>query len=327
MRFEIPLGGHRPFDVVGLGLNAVDDLCVVPHFPEFNTKVKMISLERQGGGQVATAMVALARWGLRVRYVGKVGGDELGSFSLESIRCQGVEVSFVTREEGVRNQYAFILIDARNGERTIIWDRDPRLMYKPGELSKEAICSGRVLHLDGHDVGATLQALKWAQEEGIPTVIDLDKVEEGTEEMLRQVDFLISSSRLPCRLTGISDPVRALEAVGKMAKGFVAMTLGAEGCLALTPEGPFHCPGFRIKAVDTTGAGDVFHAGFIFGLLQGWQLRGILEFANCVAAMKCTKLGGRPGIPTLNQALDFLCQRLPHWEEVRQREIREGLAD
>lgn len=317
MRFQIPSGDGRPFEVVGLGLNSVDDLCVVPHFPEFNTKVKMISLERQGGGQVATAMVALARWGLRVRYIGKVGGDELGRFSLESIRSEGVDVSFVTREPGVRNQYAFILIDARNGERTIIWDRDPRLMYKPGELPKEAVCSGRVLHLDGHDVGATLQALEWAREEGIPTVIDLDKVEEGTEEMVSKVDYLISSSRFPSRLTGIKDPERALRALGEMARGFVAMTLGAEGCLALTPNGPFHCSGFSVKPVDTTGAGDVFHAGFIFGLLQGWELERILEFANCVAAIKCTRLGGRPGIPTLTQALDFLCERLPHWSSLR----------
>lgn len=317
MRFQIPSSRQRPFEVVGLGLNSVDDLCVVPHFPEFNTKVKMISLERQGGGQVATAMVALARWGLRVRYIGKVGGDELGSFSLESIGSEGVDVSFVTREEGVRNQYAFIVIDARNGERTIIWDRDPRLMYKPGELSREAVCSGRILHLDGHDVGATLQALNWAQEEGIPTVIDLDKVEDGTEEMVRRVDYLISSARFPGRLTGIKDPERALQALGKMARGFVGMTLGSEGCLALTPEGPLHCPGFRVQAVDTTGAGDVFHAGFIFGLLQGWELKRILEFANCVAAIKCTRLGGRPGIPTLTQALDFLCERLPHWSSLR----------
>lgn len=322
MMFRVAFAKNSPFDVVGLGLNAVDDLCVLPHFPEFNTKVKMLSLERQGGGQVATAMVALAKWGLKARYIGKVGGDEMGSFSLESIRSQGVDVSFVIREHGARNQYAFILIDARNGERTIIWDRDPRLMFRPGELSKEAVCSGRLLHLDGHDVGATLQALEWAREEGIPTVMDLDKVEDGTEEMVQKVDFLISSSRFPSRLTGIQDPVKALEALGRMAKGMVGMTLGSDGCLVLTPQGPLHCPGFQVKAVDTTGAGDVFHAGFIFGLLMGWELRLILEFANCVAAMKCTKLGGRPGIPTLPQALGFLSQRLSHWREIGQGELR-----
>lgn len=324
MRFEIPLDGKRSFHVVGLGLNAVDDLCVVPHFPEFNTKVKMLSLQRQGGGQVATAMVALARWGLRVRYVGKVGDDELGRFSLESIRSEGVDVEFVATEPGARNQYAFILIDARDGERTIIWDRDPRLMYRQGELSQEAVCSGLILHLDGHDAGATLQALEWARKEGITTVLDIDKVEEETWEMIEQVDFLISSSSFPCRFTGIPDPERALVALGRMVPGFVAMTLGRDGCLALTPDGPLHCPGFQVQAVDTTGAGDVFHAGFIFGLIQGWELMRILEFSNAVAAMKCTRLGGRPGIPNLSQALGFLAERLSHWRDVEMRVAAPG---
>lgn len=313
--FSIQIQKNKPFHVVGLGLNAVDDLCVVPHFPEFNTKVQMISLDRQGGGQVATAMVALARWGLRVRYIGKVGGDELGRFSLESLKTEGVDVSCVTVEKDVRNQYAFIIIDARNGERTIIWDRDSRLSYREGELSREAVCSGSIIHLDGHDVQATLQALDWAQEEGIPTVIDIDKVEAGTREMVSKVDFLISSSSFPSRYTGIKDPEKALLALAEEARGFVAMTLGKEGCVAVTPGGLFHCPGFEVKAVDTTGAGDVFHAGFIFGLIQGWELCRILEFSNAVAAMKCTKLGGRPGIPSLVKAFQFLAERLPHWRD------------
>jgi len=170
MGFQVSFPHGKAFDAVGMGLNAVDDLCVVDHYPEFNSKVRMRSLQRQGGGQVATAMVALARWGLRTRYIGKVGGDERGRYSLESIRDEGVDVDHVTVEAGASNQYAFILIDARNGERTIIWDRDERLMYREGEVSREALCSGRILHLDGHDVPATTLALAWAREAGIPTL-------------------------------------------------------------------------------------------------------------------------------------------------------------
>jgi sulfofructose kinase len=313
MRLVTPIPHGKPFDAVGMGLNAVDDLCVVPRYPEFNTKVRMRALQRQGGGQVATAMVALARWGLRSRYIGKVGDDERGRFALESIRNEGVDVSHVTVEPGASNQYAFIIIDGRSGERTILWDRDERLTYRVGELPREAVCSGRVLHVDGHDVRAATLALTWARQEGIPTVIDVDKVEEGTAEMIRLVDFLITSTHFPRRLTGIEDPRDALEALGKETGGFVAMTLGREGALAMTPAGPVHCPGFSVESVDTTGAGDVFHAGFIFGFLQGWDLMRILEFANAVAAMKCTRLGGRPGIPALGRALEFLAERLPHW--------------
>lgn len=313
MRFHIPLASERPFDVVGFGLNAVDDLCVVPHFPEFNTKVRYLSIRRQGGGQVATAMVALARWGLKTRYMGKVGDDDKGRFSVDSIRTEGVDVSHVLVEPGAPSQYAFIIIDARDGERTIIWDRDERLAYREGELSREAVCSGRILHLDGHDIPATCRAAEWAREAGIPTVIDVDKVEPGTQEMIRHIDFIIGSRTFPTMLTGIEDPMEALEAVAREVEGFVAMTLGRDGALAMTQQGPVHCPGFPVRAVDTTGAGDVFHAGFIFGLLQDWELMRTLEFANAVAAMKCTKIGGRTGIPALPEAFSFLAQRLPQW--------------
>jgi|Deesub1362B_J571_1020462.scaffolds.fasta_scaffold17589_2 sugar/nucleoside kinase (ribokinase family) len=315
MQLELSLLGDKPFDVVGLGLNAVDELCVIPRYPEFNSKIRILSLHRQGGGQVATAMVALARWGLRARYIGKVGDDERGRYSLESIRKEGVDVTFVTVERGAFSQFAFILIDARNGERTILWDRDEKLMYRPGELDRKAVCSGRILHVDGHDIPATCQALQWAKEEGIPSVMDIDKVEEGTAEMIRMVDFLITSSTFPSRFTGIADPVEALKTLDREVPGFVAMTLGREGALAMTSAGPLHVPGFVVKAVDTTGAGDVFHAGFIFGLLQGWELRRILEFANAAAAIKCTQIGGRSGIPTLPRALAFLAERLPSWRE------------
>jgi sugar/nucleoside kinase (ribokinase family) len=304
----------------------VDDLFVVPHYPRFNSKVRIQRCQRQGGGQVATAMVALARWGLRTRYVGKVGDDERGRFSMEGIRAEGVDVSAVAVEPGASNQYAFIIVDAESGERTILWDRDERLDYREGELDREAVCSGRILHVDGHDVAATVAALRWAREAGIPTVMDIDKVEDGTAAMIDLVDFLITSGEFPGRFTGIGEPTRALSALNKAVGGFVAMTLGREGALAMTPDGPLHVPGFPVDAVDTTGAGDVFHAGFIYGLLQGWELQRILQFANAVAAMKCTRLGGRPGIPTLPQALAFLAQHETQWDVTKMSEQSDQIS-
>jgi sulfofructose kinase len=313
---KIPVPEGKTFDVVGMGLNAVDDLCVVPHYPSFNSKTRIHALHRQGGGQVATAMVALARWGVRVRYIGKVGDDERGRFSVRSIRQEGVDVSHVTVEPGATSQFAFIIIDARNGERTILWDRDERLRYRKGELSEEAVCSGRILHLDGHDIAATCQAIRWARQVGIPTVMDIDKVEEGTAEMVRDIDFLITSSNFPIRYTGVKDREAALRALGEAVNGFVTITLGREGAMALTEDGPRHFPGFKVRAVDTTGAGDVFHAGFIFGLLKGWDLKQTMAFSNAVAAMKCTQIGGRAGIPKLSAALTFLAEHLPHWQDI-----------
>ncbi|MGZ3525377.1 MAG: carbohydrate kinase family protein, partial [Thermodesulfobacteriota bacterium] len=232
MRFNLPLQ-DKPFGVVGMGLNSVDFLCVVPEFPPPNSKMQMLQFSKQGGGQVATAMVALSRWGVKTKYIGKIGEDELGRFSLDSIRQEGVDISSVTIEPHATNQFAMIVVDGPTGERTILWNRDERLMYRDGELRKEEVCSGKFLHLDGHDIHAALQCARWAREEGIPTVIDLDKVEPLTFELIKQIDFIITSSRFPMMYTGISDQKKAFLELQKYTSGFLCSTLGHDGAMAL----------------------------------------------------------------------------------------------
>ena len=307
MRFNLPFQ-DKPFEVVGMGLNSVDFLTVVPEFPAPNSKMKMLQFSKQGGGQVATAMVALGRWGVKTKYIGKVGEDDLGQFSLNSIRQEGVDVSSVTIEPNATNQFAMIIVDGSSGDRTILWNRDGRLMYREGELLKEEVCSGKLLHLDGHDIHAALQCARWAKEERIPTVIDLDKAEPLTSELIKEIDFVITSSRFPTLYTGISDREKALLELQKQTPGFLCATLGHEGAVALVNGEFLHAEGSKVKALDTTGAGDVFHGGFIYGLLQNWELKEILKFANAAAALKCQNLGGRKGIPTLEEVQRFLSQ-------------------
>jgi len=305
MRFNLSLQ-DKPFDVVGMGLNSVDFLTVVPTFPTPNAKMEMLRFSKQGGGQVATAMVAMSRWGVKTKYIGKVGEDELGQFSLHSIRQEGVNVSSVMIEPKATNQFAIIIVDGPTGERTILWNRDQRLMYRPGELQKEEVCSGKLLHLDGHDIHAALQCARWAKEEGIPTLIDLDKVEPFTSELIKEIDFVITSSRFPVLYTGIPDQKKALLELQKHTPGFLCATLGLEGAIALLDGEFLHAEGLKVSIVDTTGAGDVFHAGFIYGLLQNWEVAEILKFANSVAALKCRALGGRKGIPSLEEVKKLL---------------------
>jgi len=306
MRFNLSFPKDKPFDVVGMGLNSVDFLTLVPEFPAPNSKMKMLQFSKQGGGQVATAMVALSRWGVKTKYIGKVGADELGQFSLHSIRQEGVDVSSVAIEPIATNQFATIIVDGSTGDRTILWNRDDRLMYREGELRKEEVCCGKLLHLDGHDIHAAIQCVRWAKEEGIFTVVDLDKVEPLTSELIKEIDFLITSSRFPALYTGISDQKEALVELQKHTRGFLCTTLGHSGAMALVNGEFFHAEGFKVKAADTTGAGDVFHGGFIYGLLQNWEVEKMLRFANAVAALKCLDLGGRRGIPTLEKTQRFM---------------------
>jgi len=304
-RFDIAFPADKTFDVVGFGLNAVDYLCIVPQYPRFDTKTEILHYEKLAGGQVATTVSFISRMGLKAKYIGKVGSDDIGAFSLQSLHSENIDTSSVLVEEGARNQYAFIIIDKNSGERTILWERDRRLSFRDEELRREDVCSGRVLHLDGHDHAAAIRAAAWAQEEGIPVVIDLDKVVPRSDELIRKVDFLITSSNFPPDFTGIPDPIDSLLALRDHCDGFLAVTLGVQGAMAVVGDECVRFPAFKVHAVDTTGAGDIFHGGFIYGVMQNWTLEEIMTFANAAAGLNCTHLGARSKIPALREILKF----------------------
>lgn len=184
----VTLPFNKTYDVAGLGLNAVDHLCIVPHFPQFDSKLKMLDFSRQGGGQAATAMVACQRLGLKTRYLGKVGDDVFGDYSRSSLKEEGVALDGVVTVPSARNQFAFILIDESTGERTIIWDRDQRLVMHPADVSRELISSAKVLLVDGHDAGAAVQAARFAKEAGAVVVMDAERISDETPELVSQVE-------------------------------------------------------------------------------------------------------------------------------------------
>jgi sugar/nucleoside kinase (ribokinase family) len=307
LTLPLAIPGDRPFDVVGLGENSVDHLCVVPQYPSFGGKVPIERYELQGGGQIATAMVACQRLGLRARYLGKVGDDALGELAIGDLRREGVDVSTLRVEPGAKTQFAFILIDAQSGERTVAWHDDQRLVLAPHELAAADVTSGRVLHVDATGVPSALTAVRWARAAGVVTSIDIDHVPPGAPELLGLIDLCIMSRECPLELTGERERERALHAVRRWnPHGLLCVTLGAEGCMALDGDEIVYSPGFRVAAVDTTACGDVFHGAFIYGALAGWDLARALRFANAAAALKTRKLGGRPGIPTLAEVEAFL---------------------
>ena len=307
MDFGIKLPSDKPFDAVALGLNAVDHLIVVPHYPEFNSKIPFLSHTLAAGGQAATAMVTLARLGMRARYIGKVGSDELGRFQINSIASEGVESSGITVVEEAETQTAFIIIDRASGERTILWNRDERLTIREDEVDREMVTSGRVLHLDGYNVRASIKAARYSRAAGIPTVLDIDSVYPGVEGLLPLIDFLITSSSFPERMTGEANLKSALKVLARQTKAvFVAATMGRDGALAYFEDQFIHSPAFAIECRDTTGAGDAFHGGFIYGLLAGLSVEETLKFANAVAALKCRAVGARTALPTLDEVNTLL---------------------
>ena len=221
-----------------------------------------------------------------------------GKAQLASLRNENLDLQFVQEVEGATSQVAIILLEEGVGERTILWRRDPRLHYPADALRREMIVDARLLHLDGCDTGAAIEAARWAREIGIPIVIDIDELyDESTHELLRMVDYLIASSDFA------EDPHELARRYGCPVVG---ITRGAEGASFLSGGRLVNSPSFKVPVADTTGAGDVFHGAFIYGLLQNWVLDDVVRFAHAVAAMKCMHIGARRGIPTISEVREFL---------------------
>lgn len=310
MDLRIRTPESAPFDVVGFGLNAVDHLCVVDEFPERDTKPRVKEFARAAGGQAAGATVLCSRLGLRSKYVGKVGGDETGDFSLESIRSEGVDVSDVVVVPGATNQLAMIIVDRGSGERTILWHRPQEIATAPSEITPEKVAVGRVLLVDGHDAAAAARAASVARERGIPVVMDAESVKEGTADVVANTDILIASRRFPQRFTGCDNLDAAFEVIREAGPRVVCITLGHLGAILMTGLGwVVSSRGYDVDVVDTTGAGDTFHGAFLYGLLAGWPAERVLEFSNAAAALNCTELGARGGARSVEEIEDLMKSR------------------
>jgi sulfofructose kinase len=309
VRFPFSLSHEKEFDAVGFGVNAVDHLIVMPHFPTFDTKTRLLEHKQAAGGQTSSAMVSLRRLGLRTAYAGRFGSDVEGRFGLASLIDEGVDVRHAEVIEGARTQIAFIIIEETSGERTIMWDRDERLSYSADEAPVDIAGRGRVLHLDAHDPPACVRMARAARAAGTIVSADTDNIYEGLHELLPFIDVLISSKEFPGRLTGIQAERDALvEIKARYGCGIVGMTLGAEGALCycngvFLESNAFQVPG---GCRDTTGAGDAFHAGFLYGLLRGAEIETCLKYANANAALKCRALGARSGLPTQTELNELL---------------------
>lgn len=287
-------------DLVGVGLNATDTLIHVPRHPARGSKVDSPSVNVLAGGQVATAVIACQLWGLCARYVGKFGNDAGAALHHREFSSAGVEPRIIT-VPGVTSHQSYILVDA-DGERTVICHHDPRLTLEPNELCRDWIVRARALLVDGYDTAAATAAATWAREAGIPVIADFDEAYPGIEELMKNVDYLIVSRDFPEQVVGEVELKKSLPALQRrFANRLTAATLGTEGVIAWDGKQFHHSCAYRVPAIDTTGAGDIFHSGFIYGLLQGWPLQRQLDFACAAAALNCTAIGARGGIKSVEE--------------------------
>jgi sulfofructose kinase len=294
-------------DLVGLGLNATDTLISVTQFPTLGSKADARSLTVLPGGQVATAVIACQRWGMRTRYVGKLGDDSAAAVHREEFAKAGVETQS-TAVPNCLSAQSHILVDER-GERTVLWHRDPRLTFEPGELNRDWIVNARALLIDGCDTAAATQAAQWARAAQIPVIADLDELYPNLDPLLENVDYLIVSRDFPERLSSMSDLRESLPWLQSRFKSrLAAATLGPDGVLAWDGKQFHYSAAYHVSVVDTTGAGDIFHAGFIYGLLQiqNMPVPRVLDFACAAAALNCTAAGARGGIAPVEKIEELM---------------------
>jgi sugar/nucleoside kinase (ribokinase family) len=292
--------------VVGLGQCALDQVAVVDGPPEFTGKKRIVELTQLPGGQIATAVLACTRLGLRTALLTAVGSDAASEIMLEPLRTAGVDLTGVRIVPGVDSQLSFIVVDRNSGERTVLWHRDARLSVRVREPRREEIEQGRVLHIDAQDVELSTWAAGVAREAGIPVVLDADTPAPGFDALLRRVDFPIVSREFAEKYFGTRNPLEFLRGLTALGARYPVVTLGDRGAVAGGREGLIESPAFQVAARDTTGAGDVFHAAFIWGLLEGMSGARILRAANAAAGLNCRALGAQGGLPSRAELESFL---------------------
>jgi sulfofructose kinase len=300
---KVPIRAAAPFDVVGFGFNTHDHVCVVPRPPRIDAKQRRRAYAQMPGGQIPTALVALQRWGLRTAYVGPFGDDDGGRGQQAALAAEGIDLSGCRTRSGVASQTSVILVDEVTGERTVLWTRPAALPLRSDELDPATLAAGRALLLDAADGDSAILAAGAAKTAGALVMLDVDEPGPRTDALLALTDAVIVAAHFPRHHTGIADLSGALRQIAARGPMLAAATLGAGGALACAGGRMLYVPPLRVAVVDSPSAGDLFHAGCLYGLLQGWPIERALRFASVAAALACTVLGGRASIPSLDRVL------------------------
>lgn len=285
-----------PFDVAGLGASAIDLVYVLPAYPRPEgqfSKLQVQSHAVSAGGQTATAMAGCAALGLRAAFMGFTGNDAHGAFIRGELTGRGVDISRASMADAPQ-PYSIILLAEGEPERIVLWSRDERASLRDVRVDPSLFS---VLHVDDVDIEAAVAAAKVARDAGRLVTTDIDRITDRTRTLIELATHPVLAEHVPAAVTGEADLERGLRALRALNPGPIVVTLGPRGAIALEGDELIEAPGFRVDAVDTTGAGDVFRAGYITALVEQMPLRDALRFANAAAAISCTRRGAMASVP------------------------------
>ncbi len=288
-----------------VGITVMDRIYYVEGLPTEGGKYVAKRYTEVGGGPAATAAVAAAKLGAQVDFIGRVGDDDTGNSLLAELESLGVNTRYTRRYTQARSSQSAIMVDAE-GERIIVNYPSPDLLPDAGWLNDIDFSQWDVVLADVRWHDGAKQAFTLARQAGVMTVLDGDITPQDISELVALSDHAAFSEPGLARLTGMSEAIDALKKAQMLTNGHVYVTRGSEGCNWLEKAAVRHQPGFTVEVVDTTGAGDVFHGALAFGLARGYAIEEAVRFASGVAALKCTRPGGRAGIPDCEQTRSFL---------------------
>jgi len=294
-------------DCLGLGIAPADILMRLARYPKPGAKVDAIETTIQGGGPIPTALVTVARLGFKSSLIAKVGNDIFGDFVVKELHDEGVDTSCIIRSDKL-TAIACGWVESQTGRRTIALELQVRV--KPSDIFLNGIPRPKIIHLDARDLDACTKLARWGNKNGITVMLDVGSIRNDVSQILSLVDHFVCAEDFALPYTAAGSIPKALAKLQKICHGTVVITSGLKGSIGMEIDGTIvHQTAFKVKTVDTTGAGDAYHGAYIVGLLKDWNLKERLRFASAVAAMKCTKMGGRTAIPTMRQALAFLKMR------------------
>lgn len=296
------------FDVIGLGCVAVDEILFIEKYPHPDSKVQILSRARECGGLTATALVAAARLGGRCAYAGVIGRDDASNFTLNVLRKEGIHVGHVIQDSSASVCRSMILVDSHQ-RRNIFYDISAVRGAHPQKPSADFIRSGKVFFVDNLGVDGMIRAATIARDADIPVVADLERRNSiKLKKLWNLVDHLILSHDMAMSVTGRKSVRQCVEKLISPEKKAVVVTEGNRGCWFWSREtGRIESrPAFRVKVVDTTGCGDVFHGAYALALARGLSMDQRIRMASAAAALKATRPGGQSGIPNLKSVQHFL---------------------
>jgi len=294
-------------EVVGLGQACIDYLGRVPFYPREDGKLELLDLQSQCGGPASTALVTLSRLGVKTSFLGSISDDPIGVEIVKGLRADQVDHSFLRITPGHTSHFAFIAVSKESGDRTVFWHRGSAPPLRAEDVDLSPFTGAKVLHLDGLMIEASIEAAKQARARGLKVVLDAGTLREGSLDLVPRIDVLIASARFAAPLVGERAAAQeALEALSRLGPKEVVVTLGAKGSVGWNKGEIVKQGAFPVDAVDTTGAGDVYHGAYIYALLKGSDMKACMRFASATAALKCRAIGARAGIPRIGEVTRFL---------------------